>query len=152
MIFFNGALGNSLSLFWWAGSGSDLGQFWCIWFALGCHATACLWLGSGKQDRTTRVPSFHTACGPDERVRWGPDLGHNNLAIYQGLNPFEHQSWMWLALVFRFEKTQRKDWSKTKTSCLQPNLKVKIYFCGFQHFFNTRTTSEACAQVHGTIL
>jgi len=28
------------------------------------------------------VPSFHAVCGPDESVNCGPDLGHNNFAIW----------------------------------------------------------------------
>ena len=37
---------------------------------------------SGKRDRTAKTPSFQAVCGPDERARCWPDLGHNDFAIW----------------------------------------------------------------------
>ncbi len=51
------------------------------WLTLGLPL-AYLWPKSGKQEWTAQVPSFHVVCGPDESVRFGPDLGLRNFAIW----------------------------------------------------------------------
>ncbi len=46
---------------------------------------ACFWPRSGKQERSTQVPSFHATCGPDHHstcARCVPDLGRQYVAIW----------------------------------------------------------------------
>ena len=58
----------------WSRCWPDLVYLFSFWFTCGI-AIVCLWPGSGKQQQTAQVASFHAVCGPHD----------SNFAIWEGI-------------------------------------------------------------------